>query len=142
MTVREMTMDDIPGAVKVDSDAFSDPWGDTAFLEELTKDYSYYFVCEYNGEIAGYAGIWCIYETAELIRIGVSKKFRRLGIGNKLMEQILATSKSHGCERMMLEVRESNIAAQALYKKFGFCGISQRKGYYKGENALIMELKY
>lgn len=142
MTVREMTKDDIPAAVMVDSNAFSDPWGDTAFSEELTKDYSDYFVCEYEGEIAGYAGIWCIYETAELIRIGVSEKFRRLGIGNMLMEQILAASKSRGCERMMLEVREGNIAAQALYKKFGFCQISQRKGYYKGENALIMELKY
>ena len=43
---------------------------------------------------------------------------------------------------MMLEVRKSNIPAQKLYKKFGFNEISIRKGYYNGEDAVIMEAKF
>ncbi|MBQ3124109.1 MAG: ribosomal protein S18-alanine N-acetyltransferase [Clostridia bacterium] len=141
MTVRKMTEEDIASVVTVDSKAFSDAWGETSFYEEIGKDYSHYFVCESDGEIAGYAGIWCIYETAELIRIATTPKFQKRGIANMLMQEILGCAKENGCERMMLEVRRSNAPAQALYKKFGFGEISVRKGYYNGEDASIMESK-
>lgn len=141
MIVREMTEADIASVVGVDSATFSDAWKETAFREEIEKDYSHYFVCEIDGEIVGYAGIWCIYETAELIRIATAPDFQQKGIANMLMQEILSCAKSCGCERMMLEVRRSNIPAQVLYKKFGFDEISVRKGYYNGEDALILEAK-
>lgn len=141
MKIRKMTREDIVSVVGVDGDAFSDAWREAAFREEIEKDYSHYFVCEIDGEIAGYAGIWCIYETAELIRIATAPEFQHRGIANMLMQEILSCAKSCGCERMMLEVRKSNTPAQALYKKFGFDEISVRKGYYNGEDAIIMEMK-
>ncbi len=139
MTVRKMTIEDISGAVAVDEAAFSKPWSEKSFIEEIEKDYSYYFVSEENNQITGYAGIWCIYETAELIRIAVTPKFQGRGIAKSLMEKILSTAKECGCERMMLEVRKSNISARGLYEKFGFSQISIRRGYYDGEDAVIME---
>ena len=141
MIVRKMAEADIASVVGVDSAAFSDAWKEDSFREEIEKDYSHYFVCECDGEVAGYAGIWCIYETAELIRIATAPKFRKKGIANMLMQEILSCAKDCGCERMMLEVRKSNTPAQALYKKFGFDEINVRKGYYNGEDALILEAK-
>lgn len=141
MTVRKMTEEDIASVVAVDNKAFPDAWKEASFREEIEKDYSHYFVCERDGEIAGYAGIWCIYETAELIRIATAPKFQKKGIANMLMQEILSCARDSGCERMMLEVRRSNAPAQALYKKFGFGEISVRKGYYNGEDASIMESK-
>lgn len=141
MIIRRMNEADIGAVVGVDSAAFSDAWKETAFNDEIKKDYSYYFICERDGKIAGYAGIWCIYETAELIRIATAPKFQRRGVANMLMQEILNCAKDCGCERMMLEVRRSNIPAQALYRKFGFDEISVRKGYYNGEDAIIMEAK-
>ncbi len=139
MTVRKMTIEDITGAAVVDKSAFSKPWSEKTFVEEIEKNYSYYFVCEKNEQIIGYAGIWCIYETAELIRIAVMSEFWGRGIAKALMEKILSTAKDCGCERMMLEVRESNISARRLYDKYDFLEISIRRGYYDGENAIIME---
>lgn len=141
MKIRKMTREDIVSVVEVDSSAFSDGWKETAFREEIEKDYSHYFVCETDGKIAGYAGIWCIYETAELIRIATAPDFQHRGIAKMLMQKILSCAKDCGCERMMLEVRKSNTPAQELYKKFGFNEISVRKGYYNGEDALILEAK-
>ena len=141
MTIREMTQKDIDAVAGVDNAAFPDAWKETTFCEEIEKDYSHYFVCESDGEIIGYVGIWCIYETAELIRIATVPKFRKRGIAKELMHEILECAKTFGCERMMLEVRRSNIPAQELYKKFGFNEISVRKGYYSGEDAIIMEAK-
>lgn len=141
MIVREMTYNDIASVADVDRAAFSDAWKDDSFADELKKDYSHYFVAETDGEIMSYAGIWCIYETAELIRIATSPNHQKKGVAKELMQAILECAKNCGCERMMLEVRKSNIPAQKLYKKFGFNEISIRKGYYNGEDAVIMEAK-
>ena len=116
MNIREMTAVDIPSAREIDINSFSHPWSEQFFVDELKKDYSRYFVMETDGEILGYVGIWCIYETAELIRIATAPKHLRKGI------------------------RASNIGARKLYKKYGFNEISVRKGYYNGEDAIIMEV--
>ncbi len=140
--IRKMTKGDIPSVCHLDSEAFSDFWNDASFKDELEKDYAFYFVYEDNGEIIGYAGIWCIFETAELIRIGVLPEYQGKGIGARLMAEIEIAAKSKACERMMLEVRRGNKTARRLYEKNGFSEISVRKGYYNGEDAIIMERVY
>lgn len=140
MNIREMTAADIPSAREIDINSFSYPWSEQFFVDELKKDYSRYFVMETDGEILGYVGIWCIYETAELIRIATAPKHLRKGVGSSLMKKIFECSAECGCERMMLEVRASNIGARKLYEKYGFNEISVRKGYYNGEDAIIMEV--
>lgn len=142
MIVREMTYNDIASVADVDKKAFPDAWKTESFVDEFKKDYSHYFVAETDGEILGYAGIWCIYETAELIRIATTPSHQKKGIAKELMKAILDCAKTCECERMMLEVRKSNTPAQELYKKFGFGEISVRKGYYSGEDAVIMEAKF
>ena len=85
----------------------------------------------------GYGGIWCIDETAELIRIAARKP--RRGTGVALLELLIKAAAERGCERMTLEVRESNLPARALYERFGFEEIAVRPGYYVNEDAIIME---
>lgn len=135
-----MTADHIHPAARLDSRAFTHSWNEEEFAAELKKDYAYYCVLSENGDITGYAGIWCIYETAELIRIAVSPDRRRDGLGSLLMADILDHAAAAGCEKMMLEVRASNTAARAMYEKHGFCQTGIRRRYYDGtEDAVIME---
>ncbi len=141
MIIRKMTQADIPAVLEVDINSFHKPWKSESFMEELCKDYSDYFVIEEQGDIVGYAGIWSIYETAELMRIAVMTENRGKGYAKALMEKLVATARERGCERMVLEVRKSNSSAQMLYKRFGFCELTERKGYYDGEDAVIMEAK-
>ena len=139
MTIRQMTSEDISATIALDAMAFNKPWGEQFFRDELGKDYGYYIVAELDGEIVGYGGVWCIYETAELIRIAVNPKLRRRGIADAIMHSLFVHSKDCGCEKMMLEVRKSNTPATGLYIKHNFKEISIRRGYYDGEDAVIME---
>lgn len=139
MIIRKMAAADISDVLAVDAAAFSKPWSADMFSDEINKDYSDYFVAAENDEIIGYGGIWSIYETAELMRIAVLPENRGRGIAKAILGEMTARAKSRGCERMMLEVRQSNVSARGLYKSFGFNEISIRKGYYDGEDAVIME---
>lgn len=142
MVVRKMTAADIDAAISIDVQSFAKPWSAAGFAEEIAKDYSHYFVAECDGETVGYCGIWCIYETAELVRIAVLPKYRRRGLADGLLAKASEQAKASGCERMMLEVRRTNDNARRLYEKHGFNEISVRKGYYDGEDAIIMEVAY
>lgn len=137
MDIRKMTEADIPLAVKIDTAAFSKSWRETDFADELKKDYARYYICLSDSAPVGYVGIWCIYETAELIRIAAAPQGQ--GIGGALLDRAICAAKKDGCERMLLEVRRGNLPAIGLYKSRGFNEISVRRGYYDGEDAIIME---
>ncbi|WP_176736318.1 GNAT family N-acetyltransferase [Oligoflexus tunisiensis] len=77
----------------------------------------------------------------ELFYIYVSPRARRRGLADELLTAFCEHAlRDWSCERVMLEVRPSNLAAQRLYEKHGFEKMSVRKGYYQnGEDALIYE---
>ena len=81
----------------------------------------------------------------ETYYIGVAERFRRRGLGKKLLESIISFSKDYGANVILLEVGVNNIAAKNLYLSFNFkeCGI--RKDYYRNraglrQDAIIMKL--
>lgn len=93
--------------------------------------------------LLAWAGMRCVAEDAEVLNLAVDPAQRRQGLARRLMQQLCATARSQGAQRMILEVRESNDAALALYESLGFfvCGV--RAGYYPSpegrEDALVME---
>ena len=66
----------------------------------------------------------------ELENIVVAEECRRNGIGTQLMRVFLAHAKQMNGESVLLEVRESNTAARALYERLGFEQTGRRKSYY------------
>ena len=70
----------------------------------------------------------------------MSKDKRQRGIGYRLLDYAVKTSKGQGLERLFLEVRSRNLPAVKLYTAYGFKQIAVRKGYYKDpdDDALIM----
>jgi ribosomal-protein-alanine N-acetyltransferase len=66
----------------------------------------------------------------ELENIVVAPEFRGKGIGTQLMEALLTRARYTNSESVLLEVRESNAAARALYEKLGFQETGRRKSYY------------
>ncbi len=58
------------------------------------------------------------------------------------MLHLIEESLHRGAVEVTLEVRKSNLAAQALYRQFGFDKVGRRKRYYRdtGEDALLMTL--
>ena len=90
--------------------------------------------------IAGYGGLWFMLDEAHITTIGVRPDLRHYGIGELLLASLLHIASDLGAARMPLEVRVSNLAAQNLYRKYGFMEEGRRRRYYSdnNEDALIM----
>jgi len=78
----------------------------------------------------------------ELENLVVAAVHRRRGFGSQLLQSLIATAQQRNIERILLEVRESNEAARALYGKFGFRSDGKRKAYYTRptEDAILLAL--
>lgn len=90
--------------------------------------------------IVGFTGLWFMADEAHLTTIAVREAYRRWGIGELLLISAIDAAVERNAQFITLEVRSSNLTAQALYKKYGFARTRVRRGYYTDnrENAVIM----
>lgn len=111
----------------------------TSFPQE--NPFIQWYIWKENGLIGGFISYSIMYENLELNYIYVDPKFRKKNIASELMLHMVKEAQAHGVEVLTLEVRETNIIAQKLYHKFGFCVAATRKNYYGKENGLLMVRK-
>ena len=104
------------------------------------KNYNYLVAKNNDGKIIGYIGISYVLDSADIISIVVHKDYTQKGIATLLLQEIFAFAKENNIQKIMLEVRSSNLPAQKLYEKHGFKQIAIRNNYYDNtEDALIYE---
>ena len=128
--------------MEIDRACFPDPWSEKSFKDEMENINTAYFVAK-EDKVLGYAGVWCVFENADITNIAVSPDARRRGIGEALLCELINAAQKRNADNIRLEVRKSNGAAIGLYKKCGFLEVGVRKRYYSdnGEDAIIMERK-
>ena len=90
-------------------------------------------------KIIGFLLYSLIYDRIEIEQFEVTTKERRKGIGNKLLNYLVEKYQDNNIKNITLEVKEDNIAAINLYKKYGFKKVSTREKYYDGINGILME---
>jgi len=90
--------------------------------------------------IIGFAGIWVLADEAHITNLAVRKQYQRQGIGELLLISTIDLAKEMKASTMTLEVRASNLAAQSLYRKYGFVQVGTRRGYYldNREDGILM----
>jgi ribosomal-protein-alanine N-acetyltransferase len=90
--------------------------------------------------LLGFIGVWLLVDEAHIVTIAVRDKCRRQGIGERLL--LAASDLAWEMEQFVLtlEVRASNIEAQAMYEKYAFGRVGLRKRYYtdNNEDAVLM----
>lgn len=144
-TIRDMRADDVSGVHEVEQECFTLPWSRKAFEAELDdNDLAHYLVIEDEDRIIGYAGVWIVLDEAHVTNIAISQSYRRRGLGERLLVELIRCAKQYGALSMTLEVRVTNSAAQKLYEKLGFVKRGIRRQYYSDtkEDALIMWLDF
>ena len=82
-------------------------------------------------------GVQFLEEEIEILGIGVTPGSRRKKIATGLMDELVTYFEKSDYRKIILEVRESNVVAQKLYRKYGFNKISKRKKYYVDEDAEV-----
>ncbi|MCR5206340.1 MAG: ribosomal protein S18-alanine N-acetyltransferase [Lachnospiraceae bacterium] len=140
MLVRTATQNDIPYVHGIERVCFSDPWSLESISGFLNEKGRSVFVAENEGTIIGYGVTMQVLDECEILRVAVKNEFRKKGVGNILLGEMIAKAFESGTRLYFLEVRESNIPAIALYRKHGFIESGLRKDYYTApvENAVLM----
>ena len=149
INIRPMEESDIEKAATLEEATFSMPWKAADFLEMVKATYAYYFVAEMtpvsgdNDSIVGICGLRNIAGEGEITNVAVDEKYRRCGIGRKLIERALDQCSQLDISDVTLEVRAGNEAAIGLYEKFGFKSEGIRPRFYEHptEDAQIMWLR-
>ena len=92
-------------------------------------------------KIIGFLLYSLIYDRIEIEQFEIEKEERGKGIGDKLLKYLIEKYKNHNIKNITLEVREDNLVAINLYKKYGFKTVALRKKYYNAINGILMENK-
>jgi ribosomal-protein-alanine N-acetyltransferase len=143
-----MQLADIPQVHALDVSAFSLPWPERSYRYEVGQNsasscwVAEVFQPEGAPVLVGMMVNWVILDELHIATLAVHPEYRRLGIGRRLLAQGLQAGWERGARQALLEVRRSNLAAQALYARFGFVVNGERKRYYQDnhEDALLMIL--
>lgn len=139
--IRPASAADLPALLEIERESFARPhWTTQDFLEHEC------LVAEIDGQVAGllvwretFPGDAVTPSEREILNVAVAVGFRRCGIATALLHHALSREAVY-----FLEVRESNLAAQYLYRKFGFIEVSCRSNYYQSppERAIVMKMNW
>jgi len=142
-----MRLGDVDQVAAVERLCFLLPWPAETYRRDLRHNGdSHYLIVEHQGaapRIVGFGGYWLISDEAHISTLGVHPDYRRLGLGEYLLASMLLEAMGRGAHLATLEVRVSNVAAQALYCKYGFRVVRRRRRYYRdnNEDAFIMDIE-
>jgi tRNA threonylcarbamoyladenosine biosynthesis protein TsaB len=138
--LRPLTAADLPVVLDVERRVFSDPWPESFFLSELRSPEVVARVAERGGTLAGYSMTWLGHGEGHIGNLAVVPGQRRRGVASALLDDVFALARARDVQRLSLEVRVSNFAAQWLYRRRGFRLAGLRRRYYRdtGEDALIL----
>ena len=142
MTVERTKPEDLPFLAGLEAVCFSRPWSVSALEETMNGEGAVFYSAKEEGIPVGYVGSFSAGNEREITNIAVSPDFRRCGIGRAMLSALIAEAKERGEERILLEVRASNLPARSLYQSFGFVCDGTRKRYYRDptEDAVLMSL--
>jgi [ribosomal protein S18]-alanine N-acetyltransferase len=141
LSIVPMASSDISAVTRIERASFSTVWPSDAFFNELSSNkLAHYFVGRIGDRIVAYGGIWVILEDSHITTIAVDPTYRGRRFGEVMLLRLVDEALERGAAWMTLEVRESNTAAQQLYRKYGFTTVTMRRGYYSDDNesALVM----
>ena len=142
IVVRKMLPSDLDQVMKIEKECFIHPYDLKQMLYEMNENpVSYLYSALIDNKVVGFIDFYITFNSASICQIAVSKEYRRKGVGNMLIGQMIkdCKSKEEPVEFLTLEVRKSNETAQKFYKKHKFEEITTKKSYYDdGEDALYL----
>jgi len=144
MNIRNATIADISAIANIEKSCFSHPWSEQSIKDSFENNCNTFYIAEVESQIAGYIGLSVMADEGYILNVAVMPENRKQGIGETLVNEVLAFAKENNLAFVTLEVRASNIPAINLYNKLGFEKVGERKNYYSNptENALLMTKYY
>lgn len=135
--------EDAQTVFELDSQYELDRYSLGTIASALAQDTGFNLLVWLEDKPVAYASFNVVCDEVELLKIVVSKDYRRQGIAKKLMDFAIENLRTINVHTMYLEVRKNNVPAIALYERLGFLQINERLKYYSdGEDAMIFKLVF
>ncbi len=146
LRIEPMRAEDLEAVLAIEHASFSLPWTAEMFVGDLERDdLAEILVARWveGGDpapVVGFLCYWVVREEMHINNLAVDPHWRRRGIATALLTTSLTRARSRGAGQAFLEVRASNLAAQALYRRAGFAATGTRRRYYAKpvEDAVVM----
>lgn len=135
-------MSDALRLAAIEKQAFSDPWPANAFVDVLQMPSVHAVVAVGTDDVPqAYCILIIAADQGEIANLAVAPEGRRQGLASHLLRDALKFASGRGVVSVYLEVRETNVAARALYESHEFHPIGRRRGYYQHppEDALVLQ---
>ena len=144
MIIERMNPTHVAAIAGLEQLCFNDPWSENSIASELDNALSLWLVAMDGDTVAGYVGSQSVLDGADMMNIAVHPDYRRQSIGRTLVLALCDALQAKGIRFLMLEVRQSNAPAIALYEQLGFEQVGLRPNYYRNpkENALILRKEW
>lgn len=155
IVISQVTADQIAIIQALERNSSQHPWSDRQIADSLTHDHlTHSFSFSSNPqELIGYWILQQVLDELHLLNYTIAKPYQGKGIGSSVLQQLISCCRTDSSLQMfsitepvrsiLLEVRESNSAAQRVYLKCGFDVVGERKHYYRNgtqerEKAILM----
>lgn len=144
MIIETMNAAHVAQIAQLEKICFSDPWSEKSVASELNNPLALWLTAVEGERVTGYIGSQTVMDETDMMNVAVHPDFRRRGIAEALVNELVARLKSRESRSLTLEVRVSNLSAITLYEKLGFSQIGRRKNYYRNprEDALILRKEW
>ena len=142
--IRWMIRRDMPEVLDIEKESFEFPWSEEDFIRCLRQRNCIGMVAEHDERVVGFM-IYELHKTRlHILNFSVAQEFHRRDVGSQMVDKLVSKLSSQRRTRIMLEIRETNLAAQLFFKQCGFRAVSVLRSYYDDtpEDAYLMQYRY
>src|SRR6188474_2366936 len=142
--IRWMIRRDMAEVLEIERSAFEFPWFEEEFIRCLRQRNCIGMVAEFEERVVGFM-IYELHKTRlHVLNFAVHRDFRRHAIGSAMLQKLISKLSQQRRNRVLLEVRETNLTAQLFFRNCGFRAISVLREFYEDttEDAYLMQYIY
>lgn len=142
--IRWMIRRDMTEVLDIESQSFEFPWSEEDFIRCLRQRNCIGMVAEFEEQVVGFM-IYELHKTRlHVLNFAVNPQFRRRSVGQAMMGKLVSKLSHQRRNRILLEVRETNLAAQLFFRNIGFRAVSVLRDFYDDttEDAYLMQYTY
>lgn len=143
LLLRPLTPEHLPLMLQVEQAAHLHPWSQAALADSFGERHFSGSVWQQK-QLLGYFIADTVLDESTLLNICVHPHYQGMGVGGQLLSYYLERCALHHIKYHYLEVRASNVAAHALYLRYGYQEVGRRRNYYPtqtgNEDAILMQL--
>lgn len=142
--VRLLEPSDLDDLVELERTCFAYHWTRDQFLIGLEQGGYIVLGIRIDGQLVAYMAFSLIADEMEILNLAVHPDYRKKRLGSALMDRAFAICRTKGVSKSFLDVKESNIPAIAMYRKYGYEQFGVRKRYYPDtkEDALLFRYDF